>query len=198
VVSASVASTALNANIPVQTATFQSTSTLTLTLEPTQASQVSSGLSMLSTNAVGGGGGDDESGAANALLQFLWNELEDLLPKLFFRGGAADAGPTSAPPATAAPATPAAPQGSAAPSQPQGSPSALDLFLRDPIPTFDWFESTALLVDSRGAIRQPRIESSNPTSPANKTAVYAGAVGVGLYISGREKRRKSGRFDDAL
>jgi len=74
VVSAPVASTASEANIPVQTATFQSTSTLTLTLEPTQASQVSSGLSMLSTNAVGGGGGDDESGAANALLQFLLND----------------------------------------------------------------------------------------------------------------------------
>jgi hypothetical protein len=190
VVSASVASTAPISNIPIQTATFQTTSTLTLTLEPTQASQVSSGLSMLSTNAVGGGGGDDESGAASALLQFLWNELEDILPKLFFRGGAADAGPTSAPPSTAAPA-PAVPKGTAAPAEQQGSLSALDLFWCELTPRFDWFTLSMPVDSGENVGLNSRIDLRNPAAPTNETVAFAAAaaVGLGQRLLGRTKRR---------
>jgi hypothetical protein len=188
-ISPPLASNSPDATAAVQTAAFRTTSSLTLTLEPTQASQVSSGLSMFGTNTVGGGGGgdDEESAAAETLLQFLFDKL-DFLPKFLFHGNAPAPGQSSdspSPPATA----PAAPDAVAlAPSEPQQSLSALDLFLGDPAPSFDWFTPTAPVSDAPEVGRRPRIEHRNPAAFA-----AAAAAGLGLYVSGKEKRRKGGR-----
>jgi hypothetical protein len=74
-VSASVASADPAATAPASTATFRTTSQLTLTLEPTQAGQVSGGLS--SFNAANSGGGDETTpdDAAAGLYSFLADEV---------------------------------------------------------------------------------------------------------------------------
>ena len=74
-VSASVASAAPNAVVVVQTATFQSSSQLKLTLATTQLGQVSQSLSALD----GGGSGEaSDGGADDALAKIVVNELEAL------------------------------------------------------------------------------------------------------------------------
>jgi hypothetical protein len=76
-VSASLASANVDATAPVSAATFRTTSQLTLTLEPTQASQVSSGLSSFDATNSGGGGEAAPDGAAAALYSFLVEEVSD-------------------------------------------------------------------------------------------------------------------------
>ena len=194
-VSPSVASTAPTL-VPVQAASFQSTSQLTLTLEPSEASQVSSGLSTLSTDSAGGGGGsaDNDQGAAStaaALVQFLFDELQ-LLPKFLLPN--VGAGAAASPRPTAQPPTPSsvAPQGNAMPTEQQRSLSALDLFLSDPAPNFDWFEPTIFQCKIKAADSPSRIDGWNPNASAKEAAAYAAAaVGAGLYLSEREKRRSS-------
>jgi hypothetical protein len=182
---------------PVQETSFQSTSQLTLTLAASQASQVSSTRSTL-TNNVDGGGGDDLLTAADLLFQYLADKW-GFLPQLLLRLDAADAGGTAAhpvPPTRNAPAPPAAPVGpptSAIPSEPQDSLLALDMFFRSPTPPFDWFLPAASVGDAKPVGRPPRIGHRNPAAPANETAAYAAAAaaGLGVYINGREKRRKN-------
>ena len=200
-VSPSIASTA-STPVPVQTATFQTTSELTLTLEASQASQVSSGLSALTTTMVdGGGGGDDAeaSSAANALLQFLFNEF-DFLPKILFnlegevRAGAAPIVAPTPTPASTPSATPAASQSNNRSGQQQKPLSALELFLRHPAPTFHW----AAPIISMGEIQAVRPPSQtggrNPVAPAKEAAGYVAAVlGAGLAMSGQGTRRKGRR-----
>ena len=76
-VSASVASAAPNAIVPVQTATFQSSSSLKLTLATTQLGQVSQSLSSLDDGG-GGESGEPSGGADDALAKLLVKELEAL------------------------------------------------------------------------------------------------------------------------
>jgi FG-GAP-like repeat/FG-GAP repeat len=181
-----LASAALDAAVPVQTATFRTSTQLTLTLEPSQASQVSSTRSILRGDAVDGGGGDDSASATEALLEFLFDKW-DHLQKFLFPHDAAGAGRTSdspSPPATA----PAAPEVRPPPSEPQESSTALDLFLRDPAPSFDWFVPTAPVSDAPKIGRPQRIERQNPAAFA-----AASAAGLGLYISRTEMRRKGRR-----
>jgi hypothetical protein len=185
-ISPSLAALGLDATAALQTASFRTSTQLTLTLEPSQASQVSSTRSILRGDQVDGGGGDDSMSAAEVLFQFLIDKW-DHLPKFLFFHDSSDAGRPSdspSPPATA----PAAPDASLAPSEPQESLSALDLFLRDPAPSFDWFTPTAPVSDAPEVGRRPRIEHRNPAAFA-----AASAAGLRLYVSGKEKRRKGGR-----
>jgi hypothetical protein len=109
-VSAAVASTDPNVTAPTSTATFTSTSQLTLTLEPTQAGQVSSGLSSFNSAASGAGGEGTPDDAAAALYSFLAGEVSDgvqaILP--FAREVLLPPKPAPAAPAPAAPGTPTA------------------------------------------------------------------------------------------
>ena len=195
-ISPAVASTASNASVPIRTATFQTTSTVTLALEPSQASQVSSSLATFTMDAGGGGGGqDDASGAASALFEFLLDEF-DFLPRLLFpHKPAGSGGPgASAPPASA----PTAPETSPAHTEQQDNVSALDLFLRDPAPPMGWFTAPPSLSDLSPIRRRPRKEQGRPAETADKIAIFTVAAGVGVAISGAGQRRKNGRFGGAL
>ncbi|HBI43374.1 MAG TPA: hypothetical protein DDY78_11040 [Planctomycetales bacterium] len=187
-ISPSLASAIFDPGVPIQTASFQSTSQLTLTLAATQASQVSSTRSALTTNVVDGGGGDDLLSAAEALVQFLLDKWEHL-PKFLFPHDSADAGRNTDNPMVPAPTeAPAAPEARPVPIGPQESISAFDLFFRDPASSFDWFTPTAPVSDAPEVGRRPRIEHRNPAAFA-----ASAAVGLGLYVSGNEKRRKGRR-----
>jgi hypothetical protein len=113
------------------------------------------------------------------------------LPKTFFQRSRAGAFPTSPAPAAPEPAAQAVPEGMTAPSEQQGTLSALELFLRDPAPSFDWSTLTDAAADANNLVGTPPIERHNPTAPKNERAAYLAAIGAGLYISGREKRRNS-------
>ncbi len=80
-VSASVASSTAGAAVPVTTATFRTTSQLTLALEPTQAGQVSGALSSVDATSSSGGGPAATSPATDptsaALASFLVDEVKD-------------------------------------------------------------------------------------------------------------------------
>ncbi len=190
-VSSLVASNAMEFFVPSQTGIFQSTSQLTLTLEASEANQVSSGLAKFE---VDGGGGDEVVSAAEVLVKYLLNELE-FLPQLWLPHNAANASPAVSQPA-APPAAPMTPPAPGETDKSQENMSALDSFLRDPMPYFDWFAPTAPMIDTAGGSPPPRRERGNVDAPANQTKLYtAAAVGAGLYISGREKRRKTRPFD---
>jgi hypothetical protein len=83
-VSASVASADPAATAPASTATFRTTSQLTLTLEPTQAGQVSGGLSSFNAANTGGGGETTpEDAAAAGLVSFLAEEVQGRIQALW-------------------------------------------------------------------------------------------------------------------
>ncbi len=106
-VSASVASANPLATAPATTATFSTTSQLTLTLEPTQSSQVSSGVSSFDAAASGGGAvaAAAPEDTAGALYSFLAEEVSGgvqvLLP--FARQILPPATPAAVEPGAAAP-----------------------------------------------------------------------------------------------
>jgi Bacterial Ig-like domain (group 1)/SdrD B-like domain len=191
-VSAAVASAASGAPVAVQTASFQSTSQLTLTLAASQASQVSTTRSALSNTTDGGGGDAVSDDDANALLQFLFEKL-DFLPKYFFHQGAVDTGGASANPIAPAPTASAdGPQASAALMGAQELHAALDFIFRDPAPLVARFGPAAKGNDLEGSGPQPHRERPKADAPKSGIAAYAVAslAGAGLYISGRERRRK--------
>ncbi len=184
-VSASVASAAAGATAPLQTASFRTTTQLTLTLEPSQAGQISSTRSVLRGDAADGGGSEEPEDAAEMLLEFLldeWNSLPKfLMPALSF-GGDKSAAPASQSQGSPAPAT--GPMSFLPSAEPPQSFSALDLFLRDPTPQFDWFKSPAPTPELGQAIYSPRPERSDPSEPGQEsTAFLAAAVGLGFVLS---------------
>jgi hypothetical protein len=202
-VSASVASADPAATAPVSTATFRTTSQLTLTLEPTQASQVSAGLSSFNTTNSGGGGEPTPDDAAAALVSFLMEEVGDGMQAVWPFGADAalrawiqQAGrihPRAIPPQSAAP-------GSADPGSPtvqkedESLRDASEYLFRELASTLTLpLNDAAKAAEPPARVRSAGRHASAPQSVVSTTKTGRAAFLAGLAVAIPERRMKRER-----
>jgi hypothetical protein len=186
-VSASVASADPAATAPVSTATFRTTSQLTLTLEPTQASQVSAGLSSFNTTNSDGGGEPTHDDAAAALVSFLMEEADAAL-RAWGR-----IHPRAIPPQSAAP-------GSADPGSPtvqkedESLRDASEYLFRELASTLTLpLNDAAKAAEPPARVRSAGRHASAPQSVVSTTKTGRAAFLAGLAVAIPERRKKRER-----
>jgi hypothetical protein len=203
-VSASVASADPAATAPVSTATFRTTSQLTLTLEPTQASQVSAGLSSFNTtNSDARVGEPTPDDAAAALVSFLMEEVGDGMQAVWPFGADAalrawiqQAGrihPRAIPPQSAAP-------GSADPGSPtvqkedESLRDASEYLFRELASTLTLpLNDAAKAAEPPARVRRAGRHASVPQSVVSTTKTGRAAFFAGLAVAIPERRKKRER-----
>jgi hypothetical protein len=200
-VSAAVASSNPNATAPVSTATFRTTSQLTLTLEPTQASQVSGGLSSFEANNSGGGGEPTTDDAEAALYSFLVDKVSGEVQAMWPFGGdeslkawIQQSRPMfSQTPASSAKPAPAAPEKPTAHRQDESLRDAADFLFR---------ELASATPEPLGAVATPTVSHeelefagrpSAPQTALSSTKIGRAAILAGLAFAMPDRRKKADR-----
>jgi hypothetical protein len=202
-VSAALASADAAATAPVTTATFRTTSQLTLTLEPTQASQVSSGLSSFNATNSGGGGDPTPEDAAAALVSFLMDETGDGARAVWpfgvdgtLRAWIRQAGhtlphATPAPPAESGSASPGSPT---AQKEDESLRDASEFLFRELASTLTLpFTEATMSAQSPAEVRRAACHASAPQSVVSTTKTGSAAWLAGLAVAIPERRKNRER-----
>ena len=205
-VSASIASSNPNATAPVSTATFRSTSQLTLTLEPTQASQVSGGLSSFEANNSGGGGEATPDDAAAALYSFLVDEVSGGVEAIWPFGGDANLkawiqrsrNMLPQTPASSAKPAPAAPEKPTPHLQDESLRDAADLLFRELASAMTQPPAVAATPTVSHEEMEFAERPSAPPSALLSTKIGRATILAGLAVAVPDRRKKADRAKAAI